>query len=88
MYQKKTLITESHGKDNFRKQRPPRVPHLPGLHGFRQCCDRSAQMDGAVRAVDLKLTADEITYLEEPYVPHALVGIMAQNGKQKAGNVV
>ncbi|WP_244436486.1 aldo/keto reductase [Bacteroides timonensis] len=46
------------------------------------------QVDGAVRAVDLKLTADEITYLEEPYVPHALVGVMAQNGKQKAGNVV
>lgn len=47
-----------------------------------------SQLDGAVRAVDLKLTADEITYLEEPYVPHALVGVMAQNGKQKAGNVV
>lgn len=46
------------------------------------------QVDGAVRAVDLKLTAAEITYLEEPYVPHALVGVMAQNGKQKAGNVV
>ena len=46
------------------------------------------QVDGAVREVDLKLTADEITYLEEPYVPHALVGVMAQNGKQKAGNVV
>lgn len=47
-----------------------------------------SQLDGAVCAVDLKLTADEITYLEEPYVPHALVGVMAQNGKQKAGNVV
>ena len=33
-------------------------------------------------------TADEISYLEEMYVPHALVGVMAQNGKQKAGNVV
>lgn len=30
-----------------------------------------------------KLTEDEITYLEELYVPHALVGVMAQNGKQK-----
>lgn len=44
--------------------------------------------DGAVKAVDLELTADEISYLEEMYVPHALVGVMAQNGKQKAGNVV
>lgn len=33
-------------------------------------------------------TQEEITYLEELYVPHALVGVMAQNGKQKAGNVV
>lgn len=44
--------------------------------------------DGAAKAVDLELTADEISYLEEMYVPHALVGVMAQNGKQKAGNVV
>ena len=27
-------------------------------------------------------------YLEELYVPHALAGVMAQNGKQKAGDVV
>ena len=27
-------------------------------------------------------------YLEECYVPHELVGVMAQNGKQKGGNVV
>jgi len=25
---------------------------------------------------------------EECYVPHELVGVMAQNGKQKGGNVV
>ena len=37
------------------------------------------QVDGAVQAVDLKLTKDEILYLEEPYVPHRLVGVMAQN---------
>lgn len=34
---------------------------------------------GLVNAVELRLTADEIAYLEEPYVPHALVGVMAQN---------
>lgn len=44
--------------------------------------------DGVAKAVDLELTADEISYLEEMYIPHALVGVMAQNGKQKAGNVV
>ena len=47
-----------------------------------------SHVDGAARAVELELSNDEVAYLEEPYVPHALVGVMAQNGKQKAGNVV
>lgn len=36
-------------------------------------------IDGAVRAVNISLSADEIAYLEEPYLPHNLVGIMASN---------
>ena len=36
-------------------------------------------MEGAAKAVDLELTAEELAYLEEPYVPHKLVGVMAQN---------
>lgn len=36
-------------------------------------------VDGAVKAVDLVLSDKERAYLEEPYVPHALVGVMAQN---------
>lgn len=36
-------------------------------------------IEGAVKAVNLNLTKEEILYLEEPYIPHALVGIMAQN---------
>ena len=47
-----------------------------------------SHIDGAAKAVDLQLLQDEIDYLEELYIPHALVGVMAQNGKQKAGNVV
>lgn len=47
-----------------------------------------SHVEGAARAVDLALSDEEINYLEELYVPHALVGVMAQNGKQKAGNVV
>ena len=47
-----------------------------------------SHVEGAAKAVELELTQDEIDYLEELYVPHALVGVMAQNGKQKAGNVV
>ena len=34
-------------------------------------------MEGAVKAVDLTLTAEECAYLEEPYTPHSLVGVMA-----------
>lgn len=36
-------------------------------------------IEGAAKAVDLVLTAEELAYLEEPYVPHTLVGVMAQN---------
>ena len=36
-------------------------------------------IEGATKAVSLVLTADEIDFLEEPYVPHNLVGVMAQN---------
>lgn len=39
----------------------------------------SHHVEGAVKAVNLKLTKDEIAYLEEPYIPHRLVGVMSQN---------
>lgn len=35
-------------------------------------------IEGAAAAVELKLTKDEIKYLEEKYVPHELVGVMAK----------
>ena len=41
-------------------------------------------IEGAAKAVDLELTEDEISYLEEPYVPHRLVGVMAQNTQASA----
>ncbi len=40
-------------------------------------------IDGPVGAVDLELTAEEIARLEEPYIPHALAGVMAQRHWQK-----
>ena len=36
-------------------------------------------IEGATKAIQLTLTADELAFLEEPYVPHNLVGVMAQN---------
>ena len=41
-------------------------------------------VEDAVKAIDLHLTADDLSYLEELYVPHALVGVMAQNTAQSA----
>lgn len=40
---------------------------------------KKSHIDGAAEAVDIDLTHDEITYLEELYRPHPLVGVMAQN---------
>lgn len=36
-------------------------------------------IEGAAKATRLKLSAEEIAFLEEPYIPHSLVGVMAQN---------
>lgn len=36
-------------------------------------------IEGAAKAVELELTKEESTYLEEPYMPHPLAGVMAQN---------
>ena len=36
-------------------------------------------IEGAVKATELELTEAEIAYLEEPYIPHPLAGVMAQN---------
>lgn len=38
-----------------------------------------SHIDDAVSAVSVKLTPEEIDYLEEAYVPHKLVGVMAEN---------
>ncbi len=46
---------------------------------------KSHHVDGAVAAADLKLSDNEIAYLEEPYAPHAIVGVMAQNKPADAG---
>ncbi|MDE7281703.1 MAG: aldo/keto reductase [Ruminiclostridium sp.] len=38
-----------------------------------------SHIETAAKAVELKLTDEEISYLEEPYLPHPLAGVMAQN---------
>ena len=43
-------------------------------------------IEGAVKAAELELADEEIKYLEEPYVPHALAGVMAQNKPANAND--
>ncbi len=43
-------------------------------------------VEGAVSSVDLALTNDDIHYLEEPYVAHDLVGVMADNKVSASDN--
>lgn len=40
-------------------------------------------LGGPAAAADLVLAPEDVAYLEEPYVPHALVGVMAQNRPAK-----
>ena len=41
-------------------------------------------IEGAAKAAELELSAEELFYLEEPYAPHNLVGVMAQNTRDSA----
>ncbi|BEU86701.1 hypothetical protein TAMA11512_01650 [Selenomonas sp. TAMA-11512] len=44
-----------------------------------------SHIDAPIEAADFKLSPDELLYLEELYVPHALSGVMAQNRPEKRG---
>ena len=41
-------------------------------------------VEGAAKAAELKLSEEELAYLEELYIPHKLVGVMAQNTQDTA----
>lgn len=45
---------------------------------------KKRHIEGTANAVEMKLTDEETAYLEEPYVSHRLVGVMAQNTPQAA----
>lgn len=44
---------------------------------------KTSHIDGAAKAADLELSREETDYLEELYVPHAPVGVLAQSTWQK-----
>lgn len=45
---------------------------------------KASHVEGMAKAADLALTAEEIAYLDELYVPHPLAGVMAQNTPEAA----
>ena len=48
--------------------------HKPALVAPIVGASKPHHLDEAIAAVDLKLSAEEIARLEEPYVPHAVAG--------------
>ncbi len=45
-------------------------------------CSRPERVDDAVAALDVELTAEDVAYLEEPYIAHELVGPAARPGEK------
>lgn len=45
-------------------------------------CSRPERVDDAVAALDVELSAEELAYLEEPYVAHELVGPLGRPGEK------
>ena len=48
--------------------------HKPGITSPIVGATKMYQLDEAIEAADLKLEGDEIRSLEEPYVPHRVLG--------------
>ena len=43
---------------------------------------KTQYLDDAARAFEVKLTDEDIAYLEEPYVPHKIIGAIDENPAQ------
>lgn len=40
---------------------------------------KASHLEDAAKVLDVKLTAEDISYLEEPYIPHRIVGAIDHN---------
>lgn len=70
-----TVIRQcAHETSDYRPNMPMHIRHSRSIH----------HVEGAAKAVELELTDEEMAYLEEAYVPHKLVGVMAQNTPAQA----
>ena len=52
------------------------------IHRFDYDTPIEETMDDSAGAFDIKLTAEDLAYLEEPYVPHEIVGAIDKNPAQ------
>ena len=48
--------------------------HQPGVTAPIIGATKMAHLEQGVAAVEIELSAEEVSYLEEPYVPHRIVG--------------
>lgn len=45
-----------------------------GVESLIVGCSKPERVDDAIAALDVKLTAEEVNFMEQPYVAHGLVG--------------
>lgn len=45
-------------------------------------CSKPTRVKDGIQALEVTLTAEEVAYLEEPYVAHELVGPLARPGEK------
>ncbi|WP_201738735.1 aldo/keto reductase [Senegalimassilia faecalis] len=45
-------------------------------------CSKPERVDDAIAALDVKLTAEEVDFMEQPYVAHGLVGPKSRPGEK------
>lgn len=50
--------------------------HKDGVASALVGATNASHVEDAIQAIDIVLTAEEIAYLEEPYVPHKLSGVL------------
>ena len=64
------------------------VHHIEGRSARlkRDCSVIIHHIEGSVKSLDVHLSEKDLVYLEEPYMPHNLSGVMAVNKPVMNGN--
>ena len=59
-----------------------------GIHSPIAGCSRPERVDDVAHALSLKLTAEDVAYLDEPYKAHDIVGLMTRPGEKEIPGVM